>query len=431
MKHSIHPGPVLHYQQAQPRAALATWRPDALPALLVVDFDLYCHWLPQSPLQALTAIYLQTADGLQLAVTDATLEDAVGAAPGDLFASWMAQHSLAVFRPGQVLPLAPRFIPKPWGQEIWFTGVEERGVCAFACGAHETPIPWLQAVMPGDYAGPADRDLVLLKILDPLPEPVRGDLYFELHEEKREVYVVTHVDPQAWPDGVGAIRYGFDPAVRATYSSDAEFSAAYLAAVAEYEQVRRAIDAAVASEGQDPDLLGEETRLRAAMDRFTYLKPLRVGDVVKVPLRFPHSLQHGVRTVEFQTPVYERKILSFAQRVLTQDHWDTREAAQIMLLAPPAEEPFERLLDAPGLQVERVVDFEDFEVQRLRIEAGRALDFTTGADYALVMVVSGSLRLQGASYTGGEALFLPPGEGAYGLEGGAAGPLVLLLARPR
>src|SRR5690625_7657891 len=42
----------------------------------------------------------------------------------------------------------------------------------------------------------------------PLPVEVVGDLYFELHEEKREVYVVTSIDPQAWPEGIGAIRYG-------------------------------------------------------------------------------------------------------------------------------------------------------------------------------------------------------------------------------
>ena len=45
--------------------------------------------------------------------------------------------------------------------------------------------------------------VILLKVLDPHPEPVRGDLYFEVHEHKREVYVVTAVDRNAWPGRPG------------------------------------------------------------------------------------------------------------------------------------------------------------------------------------------------------------------------------------
>ena len=75
-----------------------------------------------------------------------------------------------------------------------------------------------------------------------VPEEVFGDLYFELHEEKQEVYVVTHVDEQAWPAGVGGIRFGFDEAVRQNYTSDFEFKKAFADAVSAYEQVRHEID---------------------------------------------------------------------------------------------------------------------------------------------------------------------------------------------
>jgi hypothetical protein len=165
--------------------------------------------------------------------------------------------------------------------------------------------------------------LTLLKILDPSSTPVLGDLYFELHEEKREVYVVTHIDREAWPDGVGYIRYGFAPERVGQFANEAEFRSAYLAAVQAYESVRRALDSL--PEGAEPDreLLALEPVLREGMNSFTGLRALRVGDVVEVPLLVPHALLHGVRTVEFQTPTYERKILSFAQKVLTQDHWDT------------------------------------------------------------------------------------------------------------
>jgi hypothetical protein len=97
------------------------------------------------------------------------------------------------------------------------------------------------------------------------------------------------------------------------------------------------------------------------MDDFTWLKPVSVGDVVQVPRLLPHALQHGVRVVEFQTPVYERKILSFGQRVLTQGHWDTEEAVDQMLLRPPAEKSTEILLREEQGQVERVADAPGFE----------------------------------------------------------------------
>ena len=80
-----------------------------------------------------------------------------------------------------------------------------------------------------------DAPVALLKVLDPAPEPVLGDLYFELHETKQEVYVVTHVDRRAWPDGRGAIRFGMNAARRAVYADDAKFRAAFLKAVREYE----------------------------------------------------------------------------------------------------------------------------------------------------------------------------------------------------
>ncbi|WP_157976384.1 hypothetical protein [Parahaliea mediterranea] len=458
MRHAITPSPTLHYSQGEPARALANWQPESQPALLLVDFELPQYWLPGAPVQSLTALYLQTAGGLRLSVTDAALQQNPALPVETQFAAWLDEHALPALDPTQPMALSPRHIPKPWGQEIWFTGVEERGVCAFVADGRELPIPWLQAAAPASAAGQAGRALVLLKILDPLPEPVRGDLYFELHEQKREVYVVTHIDRSAWPDGVGAIRYGFDPAVRAGFETDKAFRAAYIAAVSAYEKVRRQVDAAAAGEagtGQSQedaplagDVLAEEARLRAEMDRFTFLRPLRVGDVVKVPLRLPHSLQHGVRTVEFQTPVYERKILSFAQRVLTQDHWDTREAAQVMHLAPPPDEAFEILRDSEQLRIERIVDFEDFEVQRVTLTAGASMAIEAVDNYALAMVVSGGLRLGDASrgsdatshndnrsgddaFVPGEALLLPRRSRPYTAAADAAQPLVLLLARPR
>ena len=42
-------------------------------------------------------------------------------------------------------------IQKPWGQEIWYSGIEKRGVST----VKSVPLPWLLSVF-GDYLGCAD-----------------------------------------------------------------------------------------------------------------------------------------------------------------------------------------------------------------------------------------------------------------------------------
>jgi hypothetical protein len=419
----------------EPRASYHNWRAELQPdedALLLVDFTLAQYWLPGTPGLELTAIYCRSGGGLQTAVTDQPL--IADGSPVDLqFERWLDQHGLLSVGDGEPLPLVAEHIAKPWGQEIWFTGVEERGVCRFGDQFNSVPIPWLQAVLPSAAYGAPEQALVLLKILDPAPSPVVGDLYFELHEEKREIYVVTHVDEGAWPGGRGGIRFGFDRQRLAQYPDEEKFRQAYLAAVKAYEAVRRELDALPTE--PPAKLLAREEQLRAAMNSFTHLRELAVGDVVVVPLLTPHSLQHGVRTIEFQTPVYERKILSFAQQVLTQDHWDTESAVRQMRLEPPPEEPFTVLREEPGIRVERIVDFPDFEVRRVRLEPGAVLVLESLVHYGLIMVVSGALELDGLQFGPEQAVLLPrhwEGQVApLSSEPEPASPLVLLLAEPR
>lgn len=418
--------------RGEPLDALETWlQGDPVDSVLLVDFEFSPWWLPAAtPHQDLTALYyLDASSVLRCGVTDAALQVSLQSASEQL-AHWKQAHHLAFFVPGQPLRLAPVSIPKPWGQEIWFTGVEERGVCHFSDGLYTTPIPWLQAVMPESTAGQSGCPLILLKILDPFAEEVRGDLYFELHEEKREVYVVTHVDETAWPGGIGGIRYGFDPERVSGAASEDDFRTAYLEAVEAYESTRREIDRLPDAAEASPELLACEKRLREIMNAFTHVRELRVGDVLAVPLLVPHSLQHGVRTIEFQTPVYERQILSFAQRVLTQDHWDTAAAIQKMQLLPPTPEPFRQLPADEGVGVERIVDFADFEVRRLAIAPNCKQRLQTGSVYGLVMVVTGELQLADSLLGPEQAAFLPAGGVVELSPSRPDSPLVLLLAMP-
>ena len=418
-------------QAGEPSALWGPWAEGSgEAAVLLVDFKMPQWWLESEPLLALVAIYAMEEGQTLYAVTD----QAVSADEFEAhtrFSDWASSRKLAVFSSGRAMGLQQIHIPKPWGQEVWFTGVEERGVSGFTDGHYTSPIPWVQAVAPNADAGPPGIPLVLLKILDPAPEEVVGDLYFELHEEKREVYVVTHVDRAAWPEGKGGIRFGFDAQRLAQAESHEAFRREYLQAVHDYERVRRQIDGLPDREVLPQQWLEEEQLKREQMNAFTHMHSLEVGDVVVVPLLMPHSLQHGVRTIEFQTPVYERQILSFAQKVLTQNHWDTANAVQQMRLTPPPVAPFELLSSRDDIVVERIVDFPDFEVRRVSIAAGSELRHAVAGRYELLMLIEGELELDGLPLGPENAAFLPSESTVELRCADPSQPLILLLALPR
>ena len=288
-------------------------------------------------------------------------------------------------------------IPKPWGQEIWYTGMEARGESRVRLGADESvPLSvWLNADANATSRG---EDVLLLKILDPAPKPVTGDLYFEVHSEKREVYVVTHVDPAAWPDGIGQIRFGMNQQRRREFADDQSFRSGYLQAVQSYEKVRRAIDSGTES----PFIVMQEMALRNRMESFTHQRELRIGDVVQVPTWFPHALQHGVRVVEFQTATYERLIVSFAQKVLTQDHWNTAAAVAGMSLDSGIEQPTEVITRG----IERIARFDHFNVWRAGGSAGE-FALPPSLPYAIVMAVGGQVRAAGLVLDAEGACLIP------------------------
>jgi len=416
-----------------PEQALVEWlgsRPNASDVLML-RYKFFQYYLDGAPPIELLALFQQNGDRLCFTVgeADAGLEGDISGAV--TLRGFCAERGWPLLVMDQPLRLEPVAIPKPWGQEIWFTGIEQRGLSRITDGVASAPLPWVLSVAPIRLTAGYDRQLNLLKILDPLPEPVYGDLYFELHEEKREVYVVTHVDREAWPDGIGGIRFGFDQQVRAGYRSDEAFKIDYLASVKRYEQVRREIDRQIDQyrlgesvginepvpagqlkkwHARLPEVLRQrESALRQEMNGFTSLLPLRPGDVIKVPLLTPHALQHGVRTVEFQTPVYERRILSFAQKVLTQGHWDTEQAVGLMSLEPPTSPELNTLFENEECRLEEVVRFDDFSVERLTLSPSGVNGYQlpeTGS-YALLMTIEGAVDLQGVRLGQEEALLLP------------------------
>jgi len=433
MNHRLVAATQLTCLDGEPRDCYRRWREtlQADEALLLVNFVLEQYWLERkTPLQ-LTALYCVHGDRLEVAVTDRALVGD-GLSPRQQYIRWLRRHNLLSHRVGNPIPLASLHIAKPWGEEVWYTGVERRGICHFYGEGAAVPIPWLQAALPDELAGTPGEPLVLLKILAPSALPVLGDLYFELHETKREVYVVTHIDPSAWPGSVGYIRYGFDPQQRAAYSSDDAFREAYLASVLAYRAQRRKLEA-LEEQGAEaaPRELELEQTLREQMECFTLLLPLRVGDVIRIPPLFPHALQHGVRTVEFQTPSYERKIISFAQKVLTQDDWDTREAVSLMLLEAPPMPPVAVQPAPDNVEIECLAEFPDFDVLRVSLQAGSGWTLEACPSYCVLIVISGTLAVSGALFDEEQALLLPRFWCGALAAPKAASRLVFLLAKPR
>ncbi|MFT7686240.1 MAG: hypothetical protein ACI9FB_001585 [Candidatus Azotimanducaceae bacterium] len=315
-------------------------------------------------------------------------------------------------------PLSTINIPKPWGAEIWYTGMEDRGVCQVSA----TPLPWLLSLINLGHdevdASFESEGPILLKILDPYPDPNTGDLYFELHEKKTEVYIVTSIDHSVWSDGVGKIRYGFNQDKKNSFNTVKEFKAAYLESVTAYKTVRDQIDIIlhdrISHENANNDLIPEslilnEQLLKDEMYSYTNLKSLRVGDVIHVHPYFPHSLQHGVRVIEFQTAHYERFILSFTQKVVTQNHWDTNQGLELANTTLPSDQLLTIIEKSEGVCLERIAEFEQFSAYRLSLEnsASYKMNFKR---YLLAIGIKSTSSIEN---TWGEITHLTPEEGFF------------------
>ncbi len=380
---------------------------------LALAYEFEQYWLKERPRLRLFTLanFIRKAARVHISVAISARSDVVSQLDTfNDFDTFCQEQDLAKVCLSEPLQLETLSIPKPWGQEVWYTAVEERGVCSVG----GIPLPWLIHCFPDYVTGMAgDTSPILLKILDPHPQPVYGDLYFEMHSEKTEVYIVTHVDKDAWPDGKGEIRYGFDRNKIEQYASTAEFKRAYLAAVTDYQTTRREIDEQFdtfrTQQGFEPgdpvsperlsawqerlprSLRQLEADKRKRMEAFAGIRYLQVGDVVNVQPFTPHSLQHGVRVIEFQTPHYERFILSFAQKVLTQDEWDTEAALDQMVISPTWRSTFDPH-EVQGTTEENIASFQEFNVRRLTINPGHT--FESEADgYQLVIAVKGHIRV--------------------------------------
>uniref|UniRef100_UPI003563CD19 hypothetical protein n=1 Tax=Litorivivens sp. TaxID=2020868 RepID=UPI003563CD19 len=116
---------------------------------------------------------------------------------------------------------------------------------------------------------------------------------------------------------------------------------------------------------------------------------------------------------------------------LTQDHWDTARAIELMELEAPPSAPFETLYNAAGASVERIVDFADFEVHRCTLVPGAALLLDSPEDYAVLMVVKGELLLGECPLLPEQAVFVPSSWASREISNESMQELVFLVAYPR
>jgi hypothetical protein len=335
--------------------------------------------------------------------------------------------------PNRAFKLSPVRIPKPWGQEVWFTGIEERGISKIELAPQEESIlPILLASLGPGAIRTQGRLPILLKILDPDPNPRTGSLYFELHQEKQEVYIVSKVHPEAWPDGVGKMKYGLNQRQRVNFKSLEDYKKAFKNLCQDYEACRAEIEkewdkkkSALGmnlSEGISGSVLESwnqtlprelaerELTLQKQIDQFTGWLDLTVGDVVKVQKTVPHSLQHGITVIEFQTPVYERYIITFNQKVLTQNHWDIDKAFEIMTMEEPLPQNLKIIDQNDSILMEEAVSFDTFDVVRVHQKKPEWTMDLSKYGHGLIFALKGKIEVHGASklvLNSGEACFLP------------------------
>lgn len=316
---------------------------------------------------------------------------------------------------------------KPWGYEVWYTGIESRGVCSveYASGRTLQLPAYLELSAGGRNQRPKKPvALPLLKILAPKPQMDSGCLYIEVHQEKWETYFVSHVDKSAWPDGSGKVLFGFSASKMAEFDqNEAKFKKSLLDCVHAYQRVRNQLDSVEPSAAPD-DLSAQEAELWSVVRSYFEFIDVRVGDVIRVPPFVPHSLQNGVQVVEFQTPTYERLILAFNQKVVTQNHWDTQKALDVARFN--SGEKLHRELC--GGQTENLkswsvaVDFPGFQVLSIETLRGQPLTLpASSSSFSVLFVLTGAVEFldsQGLSVLNvrtGEAVLIPVESSAAGI----------------
>lgn len=108
-------------------------------------------YLEGSPQESLLGVYGKTPLGGRLLLVadsaDASLTLSEWPDHGCL-QSLADTLQVPVFELGAAVNLIPVVIPKPWGREVWYTGMEARGRSGVGHADSSVPLPWLLQAMP-------------------------------------------------------------------------------------------------------------------------------------------------------------------------------------------------------------------------------------------------------------------------------------------
>ena len=139
---------------------------------------------------------------------------------------------------------------------------------------------------------------------------------------------------------------------------------------------------------------------------------------------------------EFQTPHYERLILMFAQKVITQNHWDTDNAINKMETEVYHPPKLDCIHNSKYLIVERFTDFPQFNFDRICLESKNSYEIQLDGKYQPLIIISGIAEV--VSNTGKsiklkkeESLFIPVSMGCYKIESIGQNHLICLNASPK
>jgi len=260
----------------------------------------------------------------------------------------LQRYSSHPFDLEQPVALVPVTVPKSWGREVWYSGIEARGESSVRQGDTVAPL--------SDYLHLIGlNEVILLKEL----QAEKGDLYLEVHQTKREVYVAK---------ATCSLQLGMNQTLRTKLGDDA-FRKAFLKAANAYEN---------------------NTASREEIDAFVSSRILAQGDVVSIEPWMPHSLQRGANVIEFQTPVFERYILASTTPIENQEHWDTQQVLDRVLLDPYLPKSSKSL----GEGVESLVSTDSFGILRVRGTARLPND----VPYVIGIVTDGYADVQGIRF---------------------------------
>ena len=310
---------------------------------------------------------------------DASGSCAIAAADG------AAPTHLDLTRP---LSLPPLEIVKPWGREVWFSAIETRGVNVARQGRESVPLPWLLAAAPGEFGNVTAP--VLAKRLEPQADRTLGELYFEVHSEKDELYLVTAIDAGLWPDGIGQVRLGLRSEAHEAQAADPWHRTRR--ALLDYRAACAALHGAPTVPDNADDNTGwfrQHRSAREAVDALTVSHPVQVGSIIRVPAGIPHALQAGVTVLEFQTPSYQRHILYSTQAVITEPDWSPADA--LPWCRPP--EPTDHLITKfPEFGSSLLAEFDGFRVFAVHLGPNETTRLPAGA-HGIIAVTRGTVSL--------------------------------------